>query len=77
MCKFLHVFSNLEVDPACIFHFVEDSRPLVASASVGERTSGAEGRSPGGRVSASKEDDRTEETDSVKIIVPVCLLGEP
>ena len=75
MIKYLHAFSNLEVDPACIFHFVEDSRPLVASASGGEKTSGAEG-SAGGRVSASKEDDRTEEIGSIKIIVPVCLLGE-
>ena len=49
---------------------------MVASAPGGEKISGAEG-SAGGRVSASKDDDRTEETDSVKIIVPVCLLGEP
>ena len=61
MCKYLHAFSNLGVVPACIFHFVDDLR--------------AE-RSAGGRVSASKEDDRTEEIGSVKIIVPVCLLGE-
>ena len=58
-----------------LFHFVEDSPPLVAAASGGERTSGAEGNA-GGRVSASKDDDSTEQTDSVKIIVPVCLLGE-
>ena len=49
---------------------------MVASASGGEKTSGAEG-SAGGRVAASKDDDRTEETDRVKIIVPVCQLGEP